>query len=174
MLEQLEKQIGNLLSGLPQMPENARKTLAQWWPVLGLIAGILQILGALSLWRLSRSLSGWADYANQLSRSYGLGSTVPDLSIFYWLGLLSLAASGVIMLIAYSHLKAKRKQGWDLLFLSAVINLAYGIFMLFVDNYYGGVDTLIGTLISSTIGFYLLFQVKDQFTHKTPHTETKP
>jgi uncharacterized membrane protein HdeD (DUF308 family) len=164
MLESLEKSLESIFKDLPKLPTKAKQTLAQWWPILALIGGVLQIWAAWSLWQLHNNLSGWSNYYNTLSEVYGFGGSIPDPNPFYWVGLVALAASGVILLMAYPQLKAKAKRGWDLLFLSAVVNLGYGIVMLFADNYYGGFDTLIGTVIGSAIGFYLLFQIKDQFS----------
>ena len=71
------------------------------------------------------------------------------------------------MVAAFSGLKARKKSGWNLLYYALLLNLAYGIVMAFTN--YGGFSYLIGAVIGSAIGLYLLFQIRSSYLggHKT-------
>lgn len=88
------------------------------------------------------------------------GPTSFDKTIIY-IGVIMLAIDAVILLLAFPKLQKRQKSGWDLLFLGALINLAYGVVQMF--TYQRGVGSFIGSLIGSAIAFYLLFQVREKF-----------
>jgi hypothetical protein len=172
LLVQFEKMLQPLFKSFPPLPPHSREGLAKVWPVLALVFGIIQLLTAFSLWRLGHSVDHFVDYANQIARTYGTGPVVHHLGLFYWLALLSLFADAVILLMAYPHLKARRRRGWDLLFLGATLNLLYGLFSAF-DSYYGGASKFVATIVGSGIAFYLLFQVRELYGPRAgakPHT----
>jgi hypothetical protein len=81
--------------------------------------------------------------------------------IAIYLGLITLVSEGTVLLLAFSPLKAKMRKGWDLVFLAALINLAYAVISIFISE--RGIGSSFGSLIVSAIGFYLLFQIKDFF-----------
>ncbi|HSX28747.1 MAG TPA: hypothetical protein VLF60_04850 [Candidatus Saccharimonadales bacterium] len=172
LLAKVESVLAPVFKGLPPLPKNAKETLVKIWPALALIFGLLQLFAAWGLWHLGHTTNQLADYANQLAQAYGVQPTVHHLGLFYWIGLLTLAADGLILLAAYPGLKAKTKAGWNMLLLSALVNLAYGIFIVFDDNY-GGFGKLISSLIGSAIGFYLIFQVRDFYGARKAATSGK-
>jgi hypothetical protein len=165
LFSKIEKTLQPIFDGLPPLPKDATNWLVKAWPVIALIAGILQLLAAWSLWHVGHLVNSLVNYSNALSQAYGTGATVNHLGFFYWLGLIALAVDGVILLMAYPGLKARSKAGWNFLFLGALVNVLYGIFSVF-DSTYGGVTKLIFTLIGSAIGFYFLFQVRSHYTGK--------
>jgi len=171
LVKPIELALLPLFKGLPSLPEKIRKTLVGIWPVLAIVFGILQLLAVLSLWNVGHRANELVDYANQLSIAAGNGVITPQLGFFYYFGLAVLAVSAVILLLAAMPLKEHKKQGWDLLFLGAELNLVYGLVLLF-DSYYGGFGNLVSTLIGSAIGFYLLFQVRDYYTGAKPVTSS--
>lgn len=170
LLKKVELSLAPLFKNMPAIPKNGKEGLVKSWPIIALVFGVLQLIAAYGLWRIGHRTNEFVDYVNQLAPNYGL-STVNHLGFTYWLGLLVLVADGAILLLAYSGLKARHKSGWDLLFLGALVNLAYGLVMVFDDNY-GGFGRLVSSLIGSFIGLYLLFQVRDAYDlHKaTAHT----
>ena len=163
LVKPIEQALLPLFKGLPSLPEGARKTLVKIWPILALIGGLVQLWAAYALWDLGHRANVLIDYANQLSIAAGSGPVTPTLGFFYYLGLAVLVVDAVILLLAVAPLSAHKKKGWDFLLLGAALNLVYGIVILF-DSYYGGFGSLVGTLIGSAIGFYLLFQVRDYYT----------
>lgn len=152
-----------------KIPENGRKSLAGalWW--LALIFGVLQLWGAWALWRAAHLVNALVDYANSISAVYGGDTGVNNLGFMYYLALLVLVVTAVISLLAAPGLKAMKKAGWNLLFYSMLINVAYGVVVLFAS--YGGFGNMVAALISSVIGAYLLFQVRSQFmkSHAAQH-----
>ncbi len=52
------------------------------------------------------------------------------------------------------------------MFYAFLVNVIYGIFILFTD--YGGLGSLIGAVIGSAIGLYLLFQIRGNYNRFKP------
>lgn len=174
LLHKIENAIAPWFKSAPKLSPSARKTLAGIYPWLALIFGILQLLAAVALWNAGRRVDDAVRFVNDLSRTYGTGTTVDELGLFYWIALGTLLISGVILLVAYPALKAGKKQGWDLLFLGVLINLVYSFLLLFVDNYYGGgIARFIFALLGSAVGFWLLFEVREHFKGGQHHSEKK-
>ena len=170
-LEKLETTLDDVLNKKApfKIPEDGRKTLAgaMWW--LSLLFGILQLWLVWHLWHLGHVADAWVDYANSISSVYGVAPTVHHLGLFYYLALITLGITGVLSLLAAPGLKAMKKAGWDLLFYALLVNAVYGVVAVFTS--YGGFGNLIGALVGSVVGAYLLFQVRGQFmkSHVAEH-----
>lgn len=164
-LQTLEKKLADIYKGAPKLSDNTKETLARYWPYLALVAGIIQLLIAVSFYHVTRVvIEPTYNYANQIflaSTGRALGPTGFDKTLIY-IAILSLAVDAVILLMAYPKLVARSKKGWDLLFLAAVINVVYAVLSLFLYN--GGVMSFIGSLIGSAFGFYLLYQVREKYS----------
>ncbi len=162
-LEKLETTLDDVLNKKApfKIPESGRKTLAGalWW--LALVFGVLQLWGAWSLWHVAHWTDAWVDYANSISRTYG-GTTVSnDLGFLYYLALLVVVVTAVMALLAAPGLKAMKKAGWNMLFYSMLVNVVYGVVVLFAS--YGGFGNMVVAFLGSVVGAYLLFQVRGQF-----------
>ena len=144
-----------------KLPAKSRKTLAgaMWW--LALIGGVLQLWLAWGFWQTAHLVDRLVDYTNALSSIYGDNSVVHHLGMFYYTSLVVLLISAVLLLLAAPHLKAMRKQGWDLVFYGLLITAVYGVVQMFAD--YGSFSHLLGTLIGSAISAFFLFQVREYF-----------
>lgn len=170
-LEKLETKLDEVLDKKApfKIPENGRKTLAGalWW--LALVFGVLQLWGAWALWRVAHWADAWVDYANSVSRAYGGGAVANDLGVLYYLAFVVLLVTAVLALLAAPGLKAMKKAGWNLLFYSLLVNVAYGVAVLFAN--YGGFGNMVLALLGSAVGAYLLFQVRSQFmkSHTAEH-----
>lgn len=160
-LKPAEDKLAEAFKGLPPLPASAKKMLVQWWPYVTLAAGVLQLLAALALYNWGQDINKLADSVNKFSSAFGVANTVEKLNIFYWLSLAILVATGVIFLMAYPGLKAKKRSGWSLMFLATLLNAVYGVFSALNDR--GGIGSLVGSLIGTAIGLYFLFQVRDMF-----------
>ncbi len=159
MLSKLETMLAGVYKATPKLSGDAKKSIVNIWPWVALIFGILQLWAAYGLWHWGRAVNKVADVFN----SYlGTNTVVHHLNIFYWISLVVLALTGVLLLMAYPALKARAKSGWNLLFYSALLNGLYGIFSAF--NNYGGVGSLVMQLIVSAIVLYFLFQIRDQYS----------
>ena len=165
-LDNLEKSLeGVFVKSAPKLPEGGKRFLVQWLPWLNLIAGILTLWSVYALWHWAHLADGLVNYVNQLSAAYG-GTTVGihRLSATVWLGLAVLAVEGILFLMAFSPTKARAKRGWDLMFYALLVNLVYGILVIFTD--YGGVGNFVGYLIGTVIGLWLLFQIRGKYSGK--------
>jgi len=127
----------------------------------------LQVLAVIGLWTAGHRVNQVVNVVNQISASYGGKDVSSGLGIMYYLALVVLAVSAATLLLAYPGLKARKKDGWNWLFLGALINLVYGVVSIFVSSTYGGgFGDFIWSLIGSAIGFYLLFQVRELYSAK--------
>jgi hypothetical protein len=160
VLKLLESKLGEFFKGVPNLPENARRSLADFYPWLALIFGVLQILAVMALWQLGHNVNELSDAILKVYK----GNAVPSLGMFYWLSLAVLVIDAVILLMAFPQLRARRKKGWDLLFLATALNIVYGFVFMLVDNYYGGnFGDFLRSVFFSVIGFYLLYQVRSYY-----------
>jgi hypothetical protein len=163
-IQKLELQLDDLLRKKApfQLPENARKSIAaaMWW--IALILGILQLWAAWALWRAADRVDELVDFANSIN-IYGAAEPVSHLGFFFYFSLALLALDGIILIAAYRGLQKLKKQGWNLLFYSVLLNLAAGLVMIF-SEYGGGVGDFIRSLLFSTVGAYFLFQIREYFT----------
>ena len=162
LVKSAEDSLEGVFKGLPPLPEGGREGLAKAFPWIALIFGILQLVAGLSLWHLTRYVDVLNDYANSIYQYTGtrVGLSSTDKMIIY-LGIIILVVDAVILLMAVSPLMKRARRGWDLLFLSALINLLYSVVSIFIDG--RGFGTFLISLLSSAVGFYLLFQIRGKF-----------
>ncbi len=153
-LKTIEDKLAELFKNAPSMSENGKDTLVKVWPWIALIFGALQVLAAWGLWELTRFTSDLLITGLTAAPS-GIDKT------FIYLGIIVLLIDGVILLMAFSPLSRHERRGWDLLFAGALLNLAYSVISIFINE--RGVPSFIFSLIASAIAFYLLFQVRDKY-----------
>lgn len=162
-LDKLELQLDETLNKKApvKLPESSRKTLADamWW--LALIGGLFQLYWAWWLWDKWHVVERAADVLNSYAEAFGVRGADVGLGFSFYLVLVSLLLSGALLLLAAPGLKAKKKAGWNLVFYSLLVNLVYGVIVMFTD--YGGFSNLLGALVGSVIGAFLLFQVREYF-----------
>ncbi len=162
LVTKIDEQLEPVFKKAPPLSESARKSLADFWPWLALIFGVLQLFAAYKLWHLTRIAVTLGSYLGNIYSGHALISN-SDKTIIY-LGVIVLAVEGAILLMAYPKLKAKQRSGWDLVFLGALLNVAYSVLSIF--TYGRGFMSFVFSLIGSAIGFWLLYQVKSQFSSK--------
>lgn len=162
LVKKAEDSLEGVFKGLPPLPEGGREGLAKAFPWIALVFGLVQLFVGFGLWDLARTAERLNDIANSFYQytgtRVGLSSTN---KMFIYLGIIILIVDAVILLMAVSPLMKRLRRGWDLLFLSALINLAYAIVSLFIHD--RGIGSFLGSLLSSAIGFYLLFQIRSKF-----------
>ncbi|MEK7059496.1 MAG: hypothetical protein AAB971_01940 [Patescibacteria group bacterium] len=167
-LQSLEKSLDEIfVKKAPALPEGGKKALVEYLPWINLILGVLTLYSAYVIWHWAHLASKYIDYANTLSAAYGGPSvaSVNRLSTGIWLGLGVLVVEAVLYLLAFPATRARKKAGWDLMFYAALVNVAYGVVILFTT--YGGPSNLIGSIIGSAIGLYLLFQIRSSYSSKS-------
>lgn len=135
----------------PPLSPNARRAIVAYLPYINLLLGVLTLLVA------------WGLYDAAHSVDYLIGSpvVVSHLTFTVWLAISVLTIEAVIFIAAFPASKARKKSGWDLIFYAFLINVAYGIAAIFTE--YGGMGRLIGSLVGSAIGLYLLFQIRGNY-----------
>lgn len=145
-----------------QLPENAKKWIVKYSPIIGLVIGILGLIAALSLWNAAHTVSSLVNYTNEISKAYGTGETVKNVGITFYLSFFSLLVFSVIPIIAYPGLKARSKsRGWNLLFISALVSFIYGIFNAI---YYGAFLNIISATIGAVISLFIVFQIRSYYS----------
>ena len=125
---------------LPPLPANAVDAIYGITPWIALVFGIIGVLGALSGFGILTFLVPFAVLSG--ASGYGLGM----ISAVGWL------ISSVLMLLAFTGLKAGKISGWNMLFWSEVVSVVSSL-----------VAFSLGSVIGAVIGFYLLFQIKPKY-----------
>lgn len=144
-----------------QLPENGRKGLVKAMPWIALVGGLLCLFGVFALWRLATFTDSIVSYANQVNSLYGAPvATVAGTNMLVWLSLIVLAVQGVMFVAAFAGLKTQKKSGWNLLFWVALLNVAYAVVYLFVNQ---SIVSLLFSLIETVVGLYLLFQIRSYY-----------
>jgi uncharacterized BrkB/YihY/UPF0761 family membrane protein len=162
-VKQIESSLEKAFKGLPDISESGRESIAKILPIGALIVGVLQLVAAWSLYDIVRVADKFSD---TVLGSLGVGTSLLSGGdkLFIYLGLAFLVVDSVILLMAYSGLAARKKRGWDLLFLGALLNAAYAVLSLFITGQ--GFGTFLMNVIGSGLTFWVLFQVKGKFGGK--------
>ena len=161
-LTDLEKGLANIYKDSPKLPKNGQKGIVRYLPWVSLVLGIFSLYSAWILWHWAHVANSLINYANSLNQLYGgTPRYIQHMSTGIWAAIIILFIEALILIAAYTPLKLQKKSGWNLLFYITLINVVYGIFIMFTD--YGGVLNLFGSLIGSAIGLYLLYQIRDYY-----------
>ncbi len=172
-LQPLENSLDDLLvKKAPPLPPNGKKALVEYLPWINLVFGLITLYTAWALWHWAHVASGLIDYANDLSARYSGSSVAIDrMGIGIWIGLIVLSLSAILYLAAFQATRQRKKSGWDLMFYAILLNVAYGVVIVFSS--YGGIGNLLATIIGAAIGLYLLFQIRASYLQQ-PTTPTTP
>jgi hypothetical protein len=127
----------------PPLPASGKKALVKYLPWFNLVLGSFTLYSLYAVWHWAGSRLG-----------FGI-----------WLGLIVLAVEALLYIAAYPGTRDRKKAGWDLLFYALLVNIVYGVVILFTT--YGSIGNLIGAVIGSAIGLYLLFQIRASYV-KSP------
>lgn len=164
-LENLEKPLEDINKQLPPLPKKAKEFIVKYLPWLVLAVVVLTAWSAWVVWDWAHTANAFLNYANELSRAFGgTGVETTRLSLGIWLSLIVLIVEAIIYLLAFPGLKAMKKDGWNLLFLGSIVNVVYGLVIMFTS--YGGFFNLITSLIGTAIGWYFLFQIREYYFSK--------
>ena len=162
LLSDLETSLNDIfVKKAPPLPASAKRFLVQYLPYIALIIGFFSLVSAWSLWHLAHSANAIIDYANSISRAYGGSVVEHHVGFSVWLAILTLIIEALLYIAAFGPSKVKEKAGWNLLFYAALVNVLYGIFNMFTS--YGGIGSLLGVIIGSGIGLYILFQIRESY-----------
>jgi hypothetical protein len=162
-LQSLENSLEDVfVKKAPALPENGKKAIVEYIPYINLILGLLSLWTAYALWHWAHLADNLINYANTLSAAYGGGTIAHTrMSGILWLGMVVMAVQALLYIAAFPALRDRKKSGWNLMFYALLVNVVYGVVVLFSD--YGGVGNLLGSLIGSAVGLYFLFQIRGHY-----------
>jgi uncharacterized BrkB/YihY/UPF0761 family membrane protein len=153
-LSSLEQALAGVFKDLPHLPKVVRDWLVEnaWWLVIiGVVLGAIGVLGLLPTLLVGSVVVGY--YAGAVAGGSVMVSGIVSIAV--------LVLTIVIEAMAIQPLKQKKKRGWDLLFLAALISIAGSLVGAVIGgNVVGGI---VGTLIGAAIGGYILFELRDHY-----------
>jgi hypothetical protein len=171
-IRKLEAKVAELYETMPHLPLQGRKWLAAniWWLTLvGVILGAMGLFGIiLATFFASAALT---IYGGLAGAAIGGFVFVAALAVTAFM-----AITIVICAMAITPLKVMRKQGWTLLFIATLVQVAeHVVSFLFNFNLVG----LVISLFFTAIGVYFLFEIRDFFgktsvKSKVPFPTTAP
>lgn len=149
----------------PALPEGFKEWLVKYLPWINLVLGLFSLYSVYVIWHWAHYANNLINYANEISAAYGGTQIAADrLSVGIWIGLVFLTIETLLYIVAFPATRARKKSGWNLLFYALIVNVLYGVVMLFTS--YGGFGTLLGSLIGTAIGLYILFQIRAKYLHE--------
>lgn len=161
-IHSIEKTLAEWFKGLPHLPKNISKWLADnaWWLTLaGLIISGLLILSTLSFVMAFNTASG-----GLLGYAYAYaGVSAASIWGSFWVALAFFAVIATVEVMAIKPLKAKQSKGWELIFLATLLSTASGVVSSIVNF---SIGSILGSLIGLAIGLYILFEVRGYFVAK--------
>ena len=152
----LEDGLNTFFKGLPHLPKEWRHWLADnvWWLVLiGVVLGAFGILGLVPVVLGISIFTGIV--AGPAAGALVIITGIVNMAV--------LVVSVVLESMAVTPLKAKQKRGWDLLFLVSLVAFAGSVLNAIIT---GNIGHILGLLVGTFIGLYLLFEVRMYFVHK--------
>ncbi len=173
-LDQLELILTRkLYTNFGSLSSDNQKKLVKFLPSISFALGALCLIGAYSLWRAAQSLNSLINYSTTNGHYYGVPAFQIGLhkNLFFWLSILLLLYEAYLFIRAISLVKRHLLTGWNLIYYAFVVNVVYGIAMLF--SYYGGIDTLLIRLVVSLVCLYYLFAIKDYYHTTARSRKTK-
>lgn len=142
---QWSKMLDTYYIKLPSLPKGATDFIVSVAPWLALIFGILAILGGVAAFGILSFVSPFAAVSG--AGQYAITGLIASLVLL---------VQGVVELLAFSPLKARRQKGWDLLFVSLLLSVVSSIFYL-------NAFTVISSVFWALVGYYFLYQVKSHY-----------
>lgn len=155
-LSGLENSLGTLFKGLPHLPKDWRHWLADnaWWlALIGVAFGCLGILGLVPVVLGISIFTGIV--AGPAAGALIIITGIVNMAV--------LVVSVALEAMAITPLKARQKRGWDLLFLVSLVTFTGAVLNALIT---GNVDHIIGLVIGTLVGLYVLFEVRMYFVHK--------
>ena len=166
-MNQFEKTIEGWLKPLPHLPATWRKWIGEniWW--ITLIGVILSIMGvfvmigaiftAMSIFGVATGVFG---YVAPVYTGWWMLASVVSLAF--------MVITVAITAMAVSPLKNQKKKGWDLLFLTFVINVVAAVVNVVLSfSAISFIPALISAAIGAAISAYFLFEIRSQFNSAT-------
>lgn len=160
-----EKATRKVVSGVPDLPKNGQKWLANniWWLVLvGVALAVIGVISSINsliyLAGLYEAYSVWGSYH---TARYSMGGWWIVVSV---IGIVLSVAVALIAAKAIQPLKRKQPHGWRLLFFSLLAGFAAAVIPAVLGFNIPYILTVVAVgLLLVLIGAYFLFQIKSYF-----------
>jgi len=153
-LKPLLKTLDENYAKTPALPKKWKDLIVNYAPwlvllggILGLIFGALGLLASLSLFGLATTVAPLGVYGTAYGAPYIFSAIA---------GALILLVLGVLSLLAYSPLKAKKEKGWNLMFYVLLLGIVSSIVTL-------NVFSIVMSLVIALVEYYFLYQVKSYY-----------
>lgn len=160
MMKKLETKLADIFSQLPHLPANVRLWLAQniWWIVM-VVTVIIAI--NLFLFTIGALLVGALFTAGGFLVGGPIGGAIGGIALVISTIIFIFTLIAIVILsLAITHLKTRRKRGWYLLFILQMVGMIFTAiaFLLTFEPL-----TMLFNLLSIAIGLYLLFEIREYF-----------
>lgn len=145
-------QVEQPFKSVPHLPASWTEFLAKIIPYLVGLSGVLSVIGGLSTLSYAIGFNStlmWVGSYLSLSPIYLFGSALMQL------------LSGALSLLAFNYLKSRAMTGWMLLFWNMVLGILNSVLTIVFGPAMG--SSLLGAIIGTAIGLYLLFEIKRQY-----------
>ncbi|GAB2796900.1 hypothetical protein GCM10027275_47940 [Rhabdobacter roseus] len=138
----LEKELEPIfLEKFPAFPEEVKEFIVNYGPFLMLLGAIITAFGLLA----ALGLGGVA---------LGLGAAAYGSTLQFWLSIALTGVQLVLYFMAFSPLRARKREGWKLLYYALLLGLLSSLIQL----------SIFGLLIGGLVGFWVLFQIRDKYS----------
>ncbi|PIP74510.1 MAG: hypothetical protein CO135_03405 [Candidatus Levybacteria bacterium CG_4_9_14_3_um_filter_35_16] len=144
-LKSLLKTLDESYIKTPALPKQWKDLLVNFAPWLALLGGIILVFGAISLLGLGSFLSPFAMLT-------GVGA----FAVTWLIAAILLLVGGLMELLAFSPLKARKEKGWNLMFYALLLNALSSVVRLNISD-------IVMAILGFLIGYYFLYQVKSSY-----------
>lgn len=171
-LSSLENSLNDLLvvKG-PQLSEKTKNIIVQFLPFIALLLGLFGVINWWELWTWGHVGPTEVNFAQEYARTYNTELYTPSrMTLAVWAGLVLMALQVILYYGSYPGLRLRKKTGWNLLLYAGIASLAYSFFLLFYNQ---DIGPFLRSILSTTAGFYFLFQVRAKYLPASPKSSSK-
>lgn len=169
VIRSIESLLNTLFKNVPELPKEGHRAVADIWPLLAMMLALLQILAVAGLWYLSQSMQIMSQesihFQGLTDGPLPISTQIDYMLVYSGMGLLILSA--LLFILASIELKKRTKKAWDLLLMAIIVNLLYGVLLLFIDSDGRGIKGFSVAAVGSLAGLYLLQQTKELYIKQT-------
>lgn len=169
-IEKLETMISGWFKDLPRLPKGLTDWLADnvWWlTIVGVVLSVFAVFSALSLLMLAFGITGLA--LGGVYGGYAASAVVGVALISVLASIAGFVVTTIIMVLAISPLKEKKKKGWTLLFVVLLLSFAFSVVANLISF---NVVGILWAVIWAVVEAYVLFEIRGYFG-VTSKKETK-
>lgn len=128
----------------PALPKEAKELLVKVAPYLAILSAILMLPSMFLLLGLGGLTTMFAPFGGVRAVSM-----IPTM----WVGILLLIPAAVLNLMAIPGLFSKSKTAWTYMYWAQLVSLVSSLIQF----------NIVGAIVSTLVGFYILFQVKSLY-----------